>query len=262
VRDVIQLKRRENSHFLEYLSTTGLAGVFARWVVQEKPNAHSIGAFLGNDLVGAAIPGPSIGLPQASSCWVFTERSDVFTSLFGELLEDRVGPVNFPLRHLESVPTGLEVTIDNYYAISSPGAKAWIDTAEVEWLSPKRLRRVTIPDEMDYLIGCIDEIPDDFPYCGIVRDNTVVALAEAVVRDSEVATIQQVFTIAACRGQGLGRAVVEFLARTLIDQRITPTYLASADNEESNALARTVGFELESRWGFAYLDAEESSPRI
>lgn len=125
--------------------------------------------------------------------------------------------------------------------------------SKVEYLSREKLANLTIPNEMTRLVGCIDSIPEGFLYYGVVRDDTITALAEASVRDSKVATIQQVYTLSSARGQGLGQAVVEHVARDLLNEGLVPTYFTEEANRESVSLAESVGFKLDSRWGFTNL---------
>ena len=248
----IRICEEQNLHFQRYLSAVGVAGVFSRWVVAHRPRAKSIGAFVGSHLVGVAILGPSSGLPQASSCWVFSDSAEAFTCLLDRLRQFRVGPLSFPLRFVNYVGKG-NVSVDRLYVMRQSRVRTRRCVSEVEHLSRERFADITIPDELTSLVGCIDSIPEGFPYYGVVRNNTLVALAETSVRDSEVAAIQQVFTLSSARGQGFGRAVVEYIALDLLEDGIVPTYFTDEVNLKSVSLAETVGFELDSRWGYTDL---------
>ena len=236
-----------------YLAATGPVGVFARWVVEERPDAKSLGVFAESRLVGVAILGPSIGLPQSASCWIFCACTAALTGLFEHLRKDKVGPVSFPLRFLNEVAKQHNTSIDRLYVM--PGSQAAIRDAdsEVEVLTRQRLAEIIIPDELVRYIGRIETIPDGYPYYGIVRNNTLVSLAEAAVRDSGVAAIQQVATVLTVRRQGLGRSVVAHVAQDLLARGVLPTYLTAESNRASVSLAEAVGFERDSCWGYTEL---------
>ncbi len=251
---MIRIIEMENLHFQQYLSAVGVAGVFSRWVIAQRPRTKSLGVFSGSELVAVAIPGPSIGLPQASSCWVFCDSEEAFACLLDQLRQMRVGPLSFPLRFVDYVARGSDVSIDRFYVILQSRTGKRRGASEVEHLSCGRFANLIIPDEMTRLIGSIGNIPEEFPYYGVVRNNTLVALAESCVRDSKLAAIQQVFTISSARGQGFGHAVVENVALDLLKDGIIPTYFTDEANRESVSLAESVGFELDSRWGYTDLD--------
>lgn len=78
---MIRIVEMENLHFQQYLSAVGVAGVFSRWVIAHRPHAKSLGVLSGSQLLAVAILGPSIGLPQAASCWVFSDSTEAFTCL-------------------------------------------------------------------------------------------------------------------------------------------------------------------------------------
>jgi len=244
----------ENICFQQYLSAVGAAGVFSRWIVAQRPRAKSLGVLSGSQLVAVAILGPSIGLPQAASCWVFSDSAEAFACLLEQLRQMRVGPLSFPLRFVDYVARGSDVSVDRFYVMLQSRTRKRLGASEVEHLSRGRFANLTIPDEMTRLIGTIGSIPEGFPYYGVVRNNTLVALAESCVRDSESAAIQQVFTISSARGQGFGHAVVEYIALDLLKDGIIPTYFTDEVNRESVSLAESVGFELDSRWGYTDLD--------
>ncbi|MCD4706532.1 MAG: GNAT family N-acetyltransferase [Candidatus Sabulitectum sp.] len=220
----------------------------------QRPSEKSLGAFSGSRLVGVAIPGPSIGLPQAASCWVFTDSAEAFSCLLNQLRQARVGSLSFPLPYMDCVARHNDVSIDRFYVMGQSQIKTKLGASEVEHLSRRRFENLTIPDEMTRLVGCIDSIPEGFPYYGIVRKNEIVALAETGVRDTEVAAIQQVFTLSSARGQGFGRTVVEYVALDLLKDGLLPTYFTAELNRESVSLAESAGFELDSRWGYTDLN--------
>ena len=250
-----RIREEENRLLQSYLSSVGPAGVFARWVVGRKPEGISFGAYEGSRRVGVAILGPSIGLPQASSCWVFSDTAPAFTCLLARLRSFAVGPVSFPLRFDDCARNMGQISVDRFYTLTEIRAQGMRNTHEVERLSRRRLGSLTIPSEMTHLIGRIEDFPDEFPFYGIVTDNTLVAVAESGVRDSHVATIQQVFTMPSARGRGLGRAIVSYVAAMLRSEGLVPTYLVAEANRGSIALAEAVGFELDSRWGFTELSS-------
>jgi len=251
---VIRIVEMENLRFNQYLSAVGVVGVFSRWVVAHRPHAKSLCVLSGSQIVAVAILGPSIGLPQAASCWVFSDSTEAFACLLEQLRQMRVGPLSFPLRFLDYVARGSDVSVDHFYVMLQSRAGKRIGVSGVEYLSRERFANLTIPDEMTRLLGTIESIPEGFPYYGVVRSNTLVALAESCVRDSELAAIQQVFTISSARGQGFGHAVVEYAALDLLKDGIIPTYFTDESNRESVFLAESVGFELDSRWGYTDLD--------
>ncbi len=251
---MIRIIEMENLRFQQYLSAVGAAGVFSRWVIAQRPRAKSLGVLSGSQIFAVAILGPSIGLPQASSCWVFSDSDEAFACLLDRLHLMRVGPLSFPLRFMDCAARCSDVSVDLFYVMLQSQAGKRSGISEVEHLSRWRFANLTIPDEMTRLIGTIGSIPEGFPYYGVVRNNTLVALAESCVRDSELAAIQQVFTISSARGQGFGHAVVEYAALDLLKDGIIPTYFTDEVNQESVSLAESVGFELDSRWGYTDLD--------
>jgi len=95
-----------------------------------------------------------------------------------------------------------DASIDRLYILQRDSAVIHHDDSEVELLTRDRLAEIIIPDQLARQIGQVANIPDGFPYYGIVRNNTLIAVAESSVRDSEVATIQQVATLKEARGQG------------------------------------------------------------
>jgi predicted GNAT family acetyltransferase len=69
------------------------------------------------------------------------------------------------------------------------------------------------------------------------------------VTDGRSTAIQQVFTAPEVRGQGLGHALLAGVCRDLVIAGKRPVYVCAADNRASEALARSVGFELRMRLG-------------
>jgi predicted GNAT family acetyltransferase len=146
-----------------------------------------------------------------------------------------------------------DASIDRLYVMPGTRTTTKSDDSVVEVLTRERLAEITIPDEMNRYIGRIDRIHDCYPNYGVVQDNTLVALAEANVCDSEVAAIQQVVTLSGARRRGLGRSVVRHIALDLLARGMVPTYFTDESNRASASLAESIGFELDSRWGYTDL---------
>lgn len=243
---MIETFEMENSLLQEYLSTVGSEGVFARWVISQQPRTKSLGALDGSELAGVAILGPSIGLPQASSCWVFTKSIPVFDLIMNRLHEFEVGSVSFPVAFKEAAASFGEVPVDHFYLMQEfpPGARTSI--AGVERLSRMRIEDLSVPEQIGQVFGNLDNLSEPCEYYGFVRNHELLALAEASVSDSESASIQQVFTDPSARGRGYARAVVEYVAMDILKSGRSVSYLVSATNMASISIARAIGFELHS----------------
>ena len=81
------------------------------------------------------------------------------------------------------------------------------------------------------------------PFYGMIADNQVVALGEALVECERSAAIQQVYTVAAYRGQGLGSAMVSAISERLFGEGKMTVYWVAEDNHSSIRIVQKLGFE-------------------
>lgn len=249
--DSIWISERENRSLNPYLAGVGLVGVFARYVAALRPNSTSLAAAVGVDVKGVAVFGRSMGLYEAASCWIFADAEDAFERILHRVDSDGVAPLNFAPGYSTIVGLNRAVSVDRLYAMLDPVATTLPESIRVESLTRRRLMELTIHPELVPSLGRLEDIPDGFPYFGYVRNGVLVALAESVVRDDASATIQQVITVSSERCRGLGRAVVAEVARDILRQGLVPTYLVAEENAASIALVESLGFVLESTWGYA-----------
>ncbi len=117
-------------------------------------------------------------------------------------------------------------------------------------LSTGLLRSVHIEPELHPLLGNLEHWHGETGLYGIVQNSLLVCIGDIMVQDGYMGAIQQVYTLAGHRGQGLARGLVTFLARTLLEHGKLPVYVVAEDNRPSRRIAETVGFMLDSCWGY------------
>lgn len=252
---------RDNRELFDYLEAQGTIGHFARHVTRQAPDARSLavesksraGGVEPDAIVGVAVSGVAAEVYEAPACWILADSPDVVHALFDAAHARGLRPFNVELDTLDrvaEVAPDLKRSVDRLYVLDSGRGLPPVADGVVTRLPPSMLRSVEIPDELRHYIGSIDALPTDFPLSGIVVDGRLVALAETAVRDARVVAIQQVVTIEAERRRGHARALVATLARDLLAEGLLPTYFVSEANLPSVRLAESLGFRLESRWGY------------
>lgn len=235
----------------DYLSATGITGVFARYVVEKRPHEQSRAALDGAKVLGVAIAGRDFGLYEAYSHWIFAANGEA-ARLLAESLKGPEVSVNFPLEYnglFREVFPGHQFTPDRFYVLNASNFKE-ASRYEVKRLLSKDLRGLRLEAELKPYIGKVDDWRQDKPLYGVVEDGRLVAIGEATVQAGEVAAIQQVYTLKEKRGQQYGRCVVSHISKLLLAEQKIPTYLVSESNAPSVALAESLGFEIAARVGF------------
>ncbi|MGE3801805.1 MAG: GNAT family N-acetyltransferase [Candidatus Kapaibacterium sp.] len=244
----------QNRLLASYVASVGVAGHFARYVIDQAPDGRSFCVVGSEGIEGVAVSGLSVGLYEAAGYWIFAEREEIFLLLLQKVCDEDSLSLNFPLQYADIVATHSPtstISVDALYRLQIEGAEFPHSTLPVSKLTPASLADVELPSEIANRIGSIEALPEGFPLYGIIIDGVLCAIADAAVRDSDIAAIQQVYTLPAERRKGYARSIVAKISEELLSSGFMPTYLVSESNLPSVALAESLGFILDSRWGYA-----------
>ena len=248
------LQSLPNNDLLTYLDSVGVAGHFARYVARQAAGIRSPAVLEDGEIVGVALSGLPAGIYEAASCWIFAATSQGFSLLLEEVLRTDFFSLNFPLHYtniVEARNSDLLLSVDRLYTLHPAEFRPVPDRYQVVQLTSRLLNGIEVAHEMMERIGDITTLPEGFPLYGIIVEGRLSAIAEAAVRDESVASIQQVYTLTSERGKGLGKSVVSAIGQELLNEGFLPAYFVSETNHSSIALAESLGFRLESRWGCA-----------
>ena len=243
-----------NKELISYLSAAGIIAVFPLYVCQQKPNAKSFSASVDNGIQGCLVTGKYCGMEWVHSYWLAAHTKAAARLLLEKLRESEGdgAAVTFPLEYCDEaaqVFPDKEVTVDNLYILNPSRFKERQSEHSVSLVTEELLSRIIISDEMRDYIGINHKSYNGIPYFGIIIDNRIVSIGEALCDTGDFAAIQQVYTANAHRGKGLAGITVSHIAKSLIDRTRTPLYWVSEDNVSSVRLAQSLGFELAMRLG-------------
>lgn len=221
----------------------GVEGTFARYLLARIPDAPML------RWTGApgqvAISGAPYGHYEASATWIFGARLDAAAAFVEQLAQQPHVQAYLPIALGEPIAStfrDLAVASDRVYTTSQPPELPDVAGRIVELRADTEL--AFAPDLQSSIPPPAFRKRVDFPYWAVVEHDTVVAIAECAVDDGRFAVIQQVRTAAACRGRGLGRALVAAMCRDIVARARTAVYICAESNVASVALARSVGLSL------------------
>ena len=221
----------------------GIEGTFARYLLARIPDAKML------RWTGApgqvAISGAPYGHYEASFTWILGGRLDAASAFVEHLAKQPHMQAYLPSAHAEPIAAAfpdLVVSTDRVYTLFQPPELPAIAGRIVELRADTAL--ALAPDLQSSIPPPAFRRRVDFPYWAVVEDDTVVAIAECAVDDGRFTVIQQVRTTEACRGRGLGRALVAAMCRDIVARGRMPVYICAESNVASVALARSTGLAL------------------
>lgn len=258
---MLEIKQIPHKEISDYLRVNDVVNLFPLYVCQQKPDAVSPVVVDDSKIVGTVITGKECGIQRISTFWLVANNRDVALLLLSHI-KNRYGTeisVNFPLQYYDlahqTFPTRT-ITIDHLYVLipskfQSAGSKFGNHQSpyQITLLTPTLLKKVTIPEELNPLIGNPNDLEEVMPFYGMIQENQIVAIAEASVDIGTCAAIQQVYTLKQYRGQGFGKSMVSTVSEILIRQNKLPVYWVSEQNISSIQMVQKLGFELLIRLG-------------
>jgi ribosomal protein S18 acetylase RimI-like enzyme len=219
--------------------------VFALHVCRERPLAASPAFAVDGEIRGALVRGSEHGIGPVQSAWLWAEDADGAEALLACARQtDRLEGLQLPLAYAPLVPElcpDFRVSED-VYLTRPPGPAPVVDgPGELVPIEPAALVGLTVPDDLRRSFGPLTDLPPG-RFWGLAVDGGLVALADGIVHYGDVVTIQQVYCLPSARRRGhTTRLLALALAQPTVAGR-TATWLASAQNTASIALARAVGF--------------------
>ncbi len=250
----MEIKNTKNQEIIPYLAASGASSLFPLYVCKRRPDVVSPCVITDAGIQGCMVTGRDCGLGWVHSQWLMANDKSAMLSLLKHL-RDREGEdvcLNFPLEfhdEVQDIFPGKEITVDQLYILIPSKFHERKASHPVKLITEELLGQITIPDEMTRLIGSDHKVYNGLPFYGIVIDNTLVTIGEAMCDDGKSAAIQQVYTVETHRGQGLGSIIVNSIAADLISRKRTPTYWVAEENDSSLHLVQKLGFDLVTRLG-------------
>ncbi len=250
----MELKYLPHEQLEPYLRVADLLTLFPRYVCQQIPQAISPAIVHEAHIVGTVITGRDCGLPNIFSFWLWANNRQGAHTLLNHLKQQHGDDVclNFPLQYADLVsqlfPTR-PLTRDHLYILLPSQFRAQDSPYPVVPITPTSMEHLNLPDDIAARIGDKETLSAGMPLYGMIHDYTVIALGEAIADIGTSAAIQQVYTIEAYRGRGLGSAMVSSIAQTLIEQKKIPLYWVAEQNTASIRVTQKLGFELLIRLG-------------
>ena len=241
-----------NHRLQAYVNAVGPAGLFSRYVVRRKPDSSSLAVLHRNQVLGTAISGQTAELWESYPYWVFANTPDA-AAVLAHALGKSVSGLNVPLHYVDIFQTlhpDRSLSVDRLYALPPSRFQDSAAVHPVVQLSTALLRDVHIEPELHPLLGNLEHWHGETRLYGIVQNSLLVCIGDIMVQDAYLGAIQQLYTLASHRGQGLARSLVTFLARTLLQHQKLPLYVVAEDNLPSRRIAETAGFMLDSCWGY------------
>lgn len=220
--------------------------VFPLYVCAARPEGRSLAAVQGDRIVGAVVAGRAFGLPHVASGWLFAEHAEAALALVRALDErGRLDGLQLPWEGagalLHGIP-GFRATLD-VYLTRPPGPPPEVrPTGRLVQVDERAVRTLDMPPEIRAAVGDLRDLPAGAELWGLEQRGRLVALADTLVRYGDVVTVQQVFTAPSERRQGHSRSLLGQLLALPFARRDTLTWLASAENQASIALASGLGF--------------------
>ncbi|HEX2911258.1 MAG TPA: GNAT family N-acetyltransferase [Chloroflexia bacterium] len=241
-----------NNRLKEFLQRTGPAGVFARYVAQLKPQEKSLAVLADAQVLGTALCGRDFDLYEAFPHWVFTSSPEA-AQLLAQALPQTLA-MNYPLQFKSIFQRAFPLrthSVDRIYTLTIfNGICIPEEYPQVRLLTGKELSRLLIAPEIRHLLGNFSDWTEEKPLYGIQSADELVAIAEAQVQDDQYGAIQQLYTVESWRGKGLAKKLVGKICHDLLVKGKKPLYQVSEDNPASLKVTESLGFVLESRWGF------------
>ena len=250
----MEIQILENRKLIPHLIKEGVFSLFPLYVCQQKPNCLSPCIIANSQIRGCLVTGSDCGLSWIHPYWLLADNEEAARRLL-EYLKERKGnhgSLNYSLEYdkvVQGVLPEAETTVDHLYILKPTRFQEIHTKFPIELITEELLRQVAIPDEMRRLIGSNYEMYNGIPFYGIVINNQLVTIAEAMCDTGSHAAIQQVYTAVDHRGQGLGKMIVSKIAADLLHQRKTPVYWVAESNLASIRLVEGLGFELTDRLG-------------
>ncbi len=228
--------------------------LYPLYICRQTPQAASPAVFDGSGIVGTVLYGKEFGIYPTHSYWLWTN-----TLAAAELLVDHVKAkaldgleLNFPLHYYDVVQQtfpGRTISMDRFYTLIPSKFQPHQTSHTVVPVTPTLSNQVRIPDELQPLIGDVDHLNDKSSLYGIVQEQQLIALGEAMVDVGTCAGIGQIYTIQSCRGEGVGKVMLSAITENLLKHGKTPIYWVSEQNQASLRLVEMLGFELLLRLG-------------
>jgi Acetyltransferase (GNAT) family len=261
----MQICQIENSRLVKFCDARPLSTHFLGYVFKKAPDALSWAALdsQGN-ILGILGSGKLTGHFEVFYEWLITDSEYAAAALIECYLN---------LLETDTFPRGLCFDLVNRDAIEKTLGQEWKTTFDqMLVLTPRQLTKQMTTDGLEFIeldahnYSSYKIHPEIAPSLGsgkaitqegikvtaAIKDNCVIAIAEATVRFCNIASVQQVVCIPELRGKGICSRVVEKLCRDTFSENINvATYIAAETNPASIRLAQKVGFELHTRWGFA-----------
>jgi len=239
------LKPRPHPEIEQVLAQDPRRNVFALHVCRERPLASSPAWVVDGEIRGALVRGREHGIGPVQSAWLWAEDAEGAAALLRCALETgRLDGLQLPLRYASLVPElcpGFCVSED-VYLTRPPGPPPTVEgPGDLVPIEPAALAGLAVPEDLRRSFGPLDKLPPG-RFWGLAVDGGLVTLADGIVHWGQVVTIQQVYCLPSARRRGhTTRLLALALGRPALAGR-TATWLASAQNTASIALARAVGF--------------------
>lgn len=253
---VVTLESSYVSHKIieHYLRAYELITVFPLYVCKERPNEASPAVINDSIIEGAIVSGKDFKIWHVSSYWLFANSPSVASGLLNHIKERHGENVslNFPLQHFDIVSQmfpNRKITVDHFYILIPSHFHKFENNFKIIHLTTENMNQLAIGNELISMLGSFEDFQDEKPFYGIVQNDQLVSIGEALVDIGTSAVIQQLYTLEAYRDKGFAKALVSWMSENLLKHNKVPIYSVAEDNSVSIRVAKSIGYELLIRVG-------------
>lgn len=203
-------------------------------------------------IVGFAVNGMDWDSFEVSNYWIFSKTEEGFEKILNDIvIPQGISSFNFELKYSSNVKRidTFILSIDEHYCLENLNEKD--SELEIIQLSERNLPDFKISDELMNRIGSFKDFPHGCHFWGVIVSGEIVAIAEAFIKGSRFSSVQQVYVKESLRGKGLASKLVTYISKEILNDQMTPTYLVDSQNHSSIKVARKLGFEKHTEYGYA-----------
>jgi hypothetical protein len=247
------LAPHNDSRIIAWANGLGPTGLFVRYLIDLRPDACSLALFDGDRVMATAVSGRPYDRPEVESYWLHAVDDDALQAIAATLPTWDVA-ITYP-RDSRKIIAMTHPHLRHSVRLFMTQQKRAVATAG-EFPEPLRLdgaslEKVSIPPELESVVGDHAEWGQTSNLYGIVENDALVCIGETSVRDDRFAAVQRVFACASRQENGYELGLAKWLTDRLHDEGLTPVYVVPAFDAAAKSLAEQIGFEVMTELGYA-----------
>lgn len=250
----------KNEELLDYFQKGTAENLFSEFVIRTSPEKESLAIIHLNKIVAHAVCGLPFGIFAVSSYWLVSDHEKYILELLNFFLEKKMKiSLNFHWKYSNIIMNNyknIQVSKDLYFSLEKANFIKPVKTNNIIIpLDREILQKLSIMEDVAKRIGPFSDFLPSTPFWGIMANNTLVGITDAIVSNERYQTIQQVFVSKEHRNKGYGTQLVSYVSQKIFNYGKKPTYLVSENSPQSISLVSKLGFSVIEKFG--YVDLSE-----